>query len=358
MRRRAFVHLAAFFLVSLAFGPSVFAADDMRISGPIVHDNLAVFLLHGSAADKAVPATLQEALAKGTVKVDETGSVNELTVENLGAEEVFVQAGDMVKGGQQDRVLSVDLLLPPHSGRLSIAAFCVEHGRWSGRGDEDAASFSSAPNAMPTREAKLAMRAYANAVAAPARAADPPKGYAPAHPPAADAGPSQQTIWSTVGKMQERLTHPVGAPVAAPASPSSLELSLENKELQQAQAAYIAKLQDAGEVETDVVGYVYVINGKINGGDLYASNALFRKMWRKQLAANVTEAISKKEPAPAVPPSVNEVQTFLTTAETGSKTARVVNASVRLKTLDHDASAYAETSRSNGTWVHRNYLAK
>jgi hypothetical protein len=116
MRRKALVHLAAFFLVSLAFGRSVFAADDLRISGPITHDNLAIYLLHGSAADKAVPATLQEALAKGTVKVDETGSVNELTVENLGADEVFVHAGDIVKGGQQDRVLSVDLLLPPHSG--------------------------------------------------------------------------------------------------------------------------------------------------------------------------------------------------------------------------------------------------
>jgi hypothetical protein len=371
MRRRAFVHLAAFFLVSLAFGPSVFAADGMRISGPVVHDNLAIYLLHGSAADKAVPVTLQEALAKGTVKVEETGSVNELTVDNLGADEVFVQAGDIVKGGQQDRVLSVDLLLPPHSGRVSIAAFCVEHGRWSGRGDEDAASFSSAPNAMPSQEAKLAMHAYANAAAAPARAADPPPARAAAHPPAADppgaraahlpaadAGSSQQTIWSTVKKTQERLTRSVGAPVAAPASPSSLELSLENEELKQAQAAYIGKLQDAGEAEADVVGYVYAINGKINGGDTYASNALFRKMWRKQLAANVTEAISKKDAAPAAPPSVNEVQTFLTAAETGSKTARAINASVRITTLDHDASAYAETSRSNGSWVHRNYLAK
>ena len=104
MRRRAFVHLAAFIIVSLAFGSSAFAADDIRVSGPIVHENLAVYLLHGSAADKAVPVTLQEALAKGSVRVDETGSVNELTVENLGSEEVFVQAGDIVKGGRQDRV--------------------------------------------------------------------------------------------------------------------------------------------------------------------------------------------------------------------------------------------------------------
>jgi hypothetical protein len=357
MRRRASVHLAALFVAPLAFVPSAHAADDMRVSGPIVHDNLAIYLLHGAATDHAVPMTLQEALAKGSVKVDETGTVNELTVENLGAEEVFVQAGDIVKGGRQDRVLSVDLLLPPRSGRVSIAAFCVEHGRWSGRGDEDAASFSSASSAMPSQEAKLAMRAYA-AAASPLSAADPTAGRAAAHAAAADVGQSQQTIWSTVKKVQDRLARSVGAPVVAPASPSSLQLSLENKELKQAQAAYIKALADAGEAGADVVGYVYAINGKINGGDVYASNALFRKMWRKQLGANVTEAISKKDAAAAAPPSVKEVQAFLAMGENGAKTERAINAHVRLATLDGDSALYAETRRSDGSWVHRNYLAK
>ena len=126
-----------------------------------------------------------------------------------------------------------------------------------------------------------------------------------------------------------------------------MQLSLENEELKQAQADYIKALQDAGEADNDVVGYVYAINGKTNGGDVYTSNALFRKMWRKQLAANVTEAISKRDPAvapspPAPPPSVNDVQTFLVTAETGAKTGRAINASAGLATLDRDTSLYAE----------------
>jgi hypothetical protein len=357
MRRRAFVHLAAFFVASLAFGSPAFAADDIRVSGPIVHDNIAIYLLHGSAAGgPAAPVTLQEALAKGSVKVDETGSVNELTVENLGNDEVFVQAGDIVKGGRQDRVLSVDLLLPPHSGQVSIAAFCVEHGRWSARGDEDAGLFSGAPNAMPSQEARLAMRAYTNAAAA-----TPPRSGGDAGPSraaAADTGQSQQTIWSTVKKMQERLTRSVGAPMAAPASPSSLELSLENEKLKKAQAAYIKALQDRGEAGADVVGYVFAVNGRINSGDIYASNALFRKMWSKQLSANVTEAISKKDAPGAAPPSVKEVETFLASAETGAKTERAVNANVGLATRDGDASLYAETHRPDGSWVHRNYLAR
>jgi len=355
MRHRAFLHLAASVLASLPFAVSAGADADLQVSGPIIHDNLAIYLVHGSGGGGAVPVTLQEALAKGAVKVHETGSVNELTVENTGKDEVYVQAGDIVKGGQQDRVLSVDLLLPPRSGEVSIAAFCVEHGRWTARGSEDVRQFSSAASAMPSHEAKVAMRTYAvTAAAPPADASASTMAYAGG----AGVGESQQEIWSTVRKTQDRLSRSVGALVAAPASPSSLQLSLENEGLKQAQTAYIAALQGAGESGDDIIGYVFAINGKINSGDVYASNALFRKMWIKLLAANVTEAISVKEAAGAAPPSVKDIEVFLATASTGVKSERAINANVRLATLDGDASLYAETRRADGSWVHRNYLAK
>jgi hypothetical protein len=357
MRYRAFVHLVASILVSLPFAASAFADAGLQVSGPIVHDNLAIYLVHGAGGGGAVPLTLQEALAKGAVKVHETGSVNELTVENAGKDEVYVQAGDIVKGGQQDRVLSVDLLLPPRSGEVSIAAFCVEHGRWTARGNEDVRQFSSATSAMPSHEAKVAMRAYAVTAAVPAADASA-STMAYAGGGGAGVGESQQEIWSTVRKTQDSLSRSVGAPVAAPTSPSSLQLSLENEKLKQAQTAYIAALQGAGETGDDIVGYVFAINGKINSGDVYASNALFRKMWSKLLAANVTEAISVKEAAGAAPPSVKDVEAFLLAASSGVKAERAINASVRLATRDGDGSLYAETRRTDGSWVHRNYLAK
>jgi len=355
MRYRAFLLLVASVLASLPFAVSAFADAGFQVSGPIVHDNLAIYLVHGSGGGGAVPLTLQEALAKGVVKVHETGSVNALTVENAGNEEVYVQAGDIVKGGQQDRVLSVDLLLPPRSGEVSIAAFCVEHGRWTARGNEDARQFSSAASAMPSHEAKVAMRAYAVAAAAPAADAS---ASTMAYAGRAGTGESQQEIWSTVRKTQNSLSRSVGAPVAAPASPSSLQLSLENDKLKQAQTAYIAALQGAGESGDDIVGYVFAINGKINSGDVYASNALFRKMWSKLLAADITEAISVKEAAGAAAPAVKDSDAFLAAASNGVKAERAINASVRLATRDGDASLYAETRRADGSWVHRNYLAK
>ena len=63
---------------------------------------------------------------------------------------MFVQSGDIVKGGKQDRVLTVSLVLPPRSGRIAIAAFCVEQGRWSARGKEDVKTFAGVATAMPS----------------------------------------------------------------------------------------------------------------------------------------------------------------------------------------------------------------
>ena len=248
MRRRLFVHLVVSCVAFLPFGLPAAAAPGTHVSGPVVHDNLAVYFVHVFAAQNAVPMSLEEALARGRLKVNETGSVNELTVENVGDDEVFVQAGEIVKGGRQDRVLSMDLLLPPSSGRVSIAAFCVESGRWAARGQEDPRQFSTAAAAMPSHEAKLAMRNYVAAAGGVTGRAKLRRAAAGARHQA-DAAARQAEIWAKVRDTQEQLSRSVGAPVAAPASPSSLQLSLESAKLKEAQAAYIDALQGAGEFE-------------------------------------------------------------------------------------------------------------
>src|SRR5579871_4263245 len=126
------------------------ADDASRVTGPVTHDNLAVYFIHGKSAPGKVPLTLEEALTQGLVQVRETGDVNQLEIENLGSQEVFVQSGDIVKGGRQDRTLMVSLVLPPHSGRVPIASFCVEPERWSGRGSESAGTFATASASVPS----------------------------------------------------------------------------------------------------------------------------------------------------------------------------------------------------------------
>src|SRR5205085_7933404 len=104
--------------------------------------NLAVFLIHGPDKLKNREfLTLEEGIAKKVVVVHETSNVNELAIENTGDTDVYVQSGDIVKGGKQDRTIAMDFIAPAKSGKLPIASFCVEHGRWQQRGEEDAGLF-------------------------------------------------------------------------------------------------------------------------------------------------------------------------------------------------------------------------
>jgi hypothetical protein len=339
----------------LAAGAAVAEPETYQISGPVVHENLAIYFVHGSAAKGPVPLTLQEALAQGSAQVRETGNVNQLEMENTGNAEVFVQAGDIVKGGRQDRVLTVSLIIPPHSGPMPIASFCVEQGRWSGRGREDARRFETAAASVPSREAKIAIVAPR-----PAPAKSPGGSEL-----SADVSRRQQEVWRNVGKIQDKLSNALAAPVAMPESRSSLQLSLENEKLKDAQAAYATALRPAGEAEGDVIGYVFAINGKLNSADLYPSNGLFRKMWPKLLAAATTEAIGDKAAASdAALPSSTDVLTFLKAAEGGHAVDQPLTRTMKLETREAAGALFFEAQRvpaapgAAAGWVHRNYLAK
>jgi hypothetical protein len=347
---------AAFAAFGVA-GGSAFADTDRKVSGPHVHENLAIYFIHGNSADGPAPLTLSEALAKGRVQVIETGRVNELQIENTGDEEVFVQAGDIVKGGKQDRVLTVSLVLPPRSGSIPIASFCVEQGRWSARGGEDQAKFTSATDALPSSRALAIMAAPPSTE---------PQGMRPAGGPVqqragGDTANKQQRMWESVARMQTELSASVNARVAAPQSATSLQLSLENANLKEAQAAYVAAIERAGEQESDVLGYIVAINGKTVSANIYPSNALFRKMWPKQLAAAATEAIGEKSPvaanAPAAPTPV-VAREFLAEAEKGAAQERETALRMRQETRDSDGALYNETRSAAGRWLHKSYLRK
>jgi hypothetical protein len=333
--------------IAFSFPRPGFADSAPVISGPHVHENLAVYYIHGASAPGPVPLSLQEALAKGNVRVVETGDVNELKVENTGSEDVFIQAGDIVKGGKQDRVLTLSFVLPPKSGEVGLAAFCVEQGRWSARGGENVMGFASAGEAMPSRSARMVMARRA----------------APTATAALDGGSSdtyeaQREVWKSVSDIQEKLSSNLGAPVTASASATSLQLSLENEKLQKARADYTSALQGTGEGKEDIVGYALAINGRIVSADVYPSNGLFRKMWTKQLAAGVTEAVGEAHDKREAPPAKDAVAAFLQTPAGAQARDEVVNDISRRSVREADKALYVEAQRGDGSWVHRNYLAK
>lgn len=360
LRRWAPFAMAATALAVLA--PPGVAADldpgTYRFSAPYTHGNLTVFMIHGATAGGAAPLTLQEALQKGLVRVVETGSVNQLQVENLADQAVFIQSGDIVKGGRQDRVLSVDLILPPHSGKVAIASFCVEQHRWTRRGQEDSATFASSGALLPSRDMKIAARAP---LMAPHRTPTnaPVAGHPPQQADRVAVGTSQTKVWRGVADMQEKLQRNVGAPVAAPQSASSLQLSIENEKLRQATDAYVAALQAAVDKEPAAIGYVFAVNGQINSADVYGSPELFRKMWPKLLRASAVEAVAeRKEGALTDAPSTEALRAFFTAAAAGKRAERQLTDATIIETHDSDKAQVLEARHPTGAVVHRSYVSK
>lgn len=308
-------------------------AGDYRLSGPYIHKNLSIFLVHGKNVFKSKSIlTLQEALVQKKVVVYETKSVNELSIQNFSNEDVYVQAGDIVKGGAQDRMIGVDLIVPPRSGKLPISAFCVEHGRWSGRGNEQAKVFSSSSDTVVSREIKLA----------------------------AKRSSSQGGVWQSVTVAQDKLSRNVGARVNSAVSESSLQLAVEHEKVRETADNYVKALGSIAGRSDDVIGYVFAINGKVNSADIYGSNVLFKKLWPKLLRANAIEAIAELQSEKFRPASVDNAKGFLSDSEKAKGADKDVNARVNLMTREDSENIFFETRdrAQSGAWIHRNYIKK
>ena len=307
-------------------------AGNYRLSGPYTHKNLTIFLIHGKSIVLSKNfLTLQEALEQKKVIVYETKTVSELAIENTSNQDVYVQAGDIVKGGQQDRMMATDFIVPPKSGKMPIGAFCVESGRWSKRRGESAEMFSSSAEVASTRELKLA----------------------------AKRAKSQGAVWENVKVAQDKLSENVGSPVAAPVSASSLQLTLENEKVRETADGYINALNQIVAGKDDVIGYVFAINGKVNSADVYGSSALFKKLWPKLLKANAVEAIAGQQKEEFKPATTEAVSSFLVDAEKGRASEKDVTRRVKVVTREDDKNVFFETvDATEGAWVHRNYIRK
>lgn len=305
-----------------------------RISSPYSHKNLTIFLIHGKDESKNTNVmTLAEAMERKLFVVYETSSVNELEVENLSkTQDVFIQSGDIVKGGKQDRVLAVSIIIPARSGRVRIDAFCVESGRWQKRGSEEAGKFSSSNDRIVTKELKIA----------------------------ANATRSQQEVWDSVSKAQAKLSQNVGGDVKAAASGSSLQLSLENGKVAASVEEYVKALTKIADGKSDVIGFAFAINGKLNSADVYVSNALFKKLWPRMLKATATEAVAESRGVRlAETVKASAVTEMITDSEKARAKERAVGSGGKLVTReDKDNVMIDAVDERSKTVVHRSYVKK
>jgi hypothetical protein len=320
--------------------------DSIRITGfeantNAKYKNLQVYIITGDAiANDKKYITLQAALDTKMVVVRETGDVNELKIDNFSGEYVYINSGDIVKGGRQDRTIQYDVIIPPFRKDMDLASFCVEHGRWTQRGNEEDKSFAVSESSLSSKELKIA----------------------------AKHSKSQQDVWDKVNKYQEKANielnkaTPAGRPVdvKSTVSESSLQLTLDNEQIKQLKAEYRKEL--AGKLKNipNAIGLAYYINGKLFSLDIYNNHQLFADLFDKLLDAAIAEAISEKiEQGDKLPvPGVEMVMP----ARAKVYEDRDVNEITRFQSSESgsfkDLIIFTTIDKTNSKWLHRNWVDK
>ena len=273
---------------------------------------------------------LEEAMEAQVGLVHETGDVNELLIENPGDLDLFIQAGDIVKGGRQDRTLGTDFIVPAKSGKVPIPVFCVESARWHKRRDESDAFFSKSGNFASSKKLRAALHSKN----------------------------SQGEVWQSVAEDQAKVSEVLGASIQCMASPSSLQLSYETKEVTAALSDYLTCLESAPTDEA--AGVVWAINGKLSHADIYGDSALFRKVWKKLLRAAALEAIGERaHPSGELPTDVAEVSKWLEAASLANAEEENLPPRTRLSTRRSESQLRFETVDTEATGpIHLSILAR
>jgi hypothetical protein len=225
--------------------------------------------------------TLAEGLARKTVIVSEReggGDVNHVNVENRADHPLLLLGGEMILGGQQDRIMGKDTLVPPHQ-RMVVEVFCVEHGRWTGQSNFTAA------HGIADNDIRLRAK-Y--------------KG-------------DQGEVWDKVARKASAL----GAESETGTYRRVAAGAAGDKAIQPYRDAVTARLRALPEGD-QVVGVVAAINGRVTSIDVFATPDLFRA-YRDELLDSLflTVADVSETAEAAKPPSPDTVKRFVDDAERG-----------------------------------------
>ena len=194
------------------------------------------------------------------------GAVNSLTVQNKSTDDIYLMTGDVVKGGNQDRVLAQDMILPPRTLR-DINVFCVEQGRWQYQGDGN----EELNEAEKKAKRVYAFSGYYNVVSNDIRKT-------------VKHQKNQNEVWKAVGE----LTATNKASTA-----TGTYAALENsKDYTNERDRYIDYFTDKFDRTTNVIGMVVVSGKEVLGADIFNHPELFKKQYKVLLHAYVTDAIT------------------------------------------------------------------
>ncbi len=245
-------------------------SSDLRIGDAAHYGGVTVYsvIRDGSARTSADWLTLEEAMATRAVVVTESaggGSVPTLAFSNRGQVPVFGMGGELIRGGNQDRILTQDVILPPAQSTL-VSVNCVEQSRWSQAGS---GQFKYGGRA------ETALRQVVHI-------------------------DDQTSTWHMVAALNARRGHTDSAYVGQ----TNLVAAQSDK--------YVRELMPALQKHRDAVGLVVAIGPRIIASDVYADPALFAKVRDEALEGYVLDALGKNGvPQWTLPPSSDQATWFL-----------------------------------------------
>jgi len=312
--------------------PAAFDAADVKVSvtGPIVHDNMAVFLILARDHDKREFLTLDQGIDQKLVSVteQEREQVDKLLIENKSDKPLFLQEGDRIQGGKQDRIIVTSLVIPAKSGKLPLPTFCCEAGRWT-LGKEGRA-FGNVENRI---FAPQSVRAAA-------------KG--------SPGGSGQGAVWANVAKDKKAAMEKLGSKNTN----TTLNETLDSAEVKKLCEACDRVTKDLPAKHPDAVGVAIAINGKIEEVDIYPNPSLLARMFPRLVKSYALQAALEKDrlkgkPAPVV--KTEDVEKFMKVGKEQSRRFEGINADNRIRFRETSGELECVTAYK-GEVVHRQWL--
>ena len=315
----------------------------IAISEVASYKNLQVCLLYGKAdLNGKKYVTLNYALKNKMVTLIETQDVNQLSLDNNSDQYIYINSGDIVRGGQQDRTIQYDVVIGPNEKGVDLASFCVEHGRWTPRGDEQVVCFSGSDNTVSSKELKISTKYKKD----------------------------QSEVWTNVEKYQDKTTHSINNGFISPTadtisvksevSATSLELTLDNDEIKKIELTYRNSILKQLKKQPDVVGFAYFINGKLYSIDVFNNHKLFADLFNKLLDAAIAEAISMYDSKQKIVKANSSDIVQLLPANAKVYTDEDVNKNTRFLTSEHNivqkVLIFTTIDKKEKSWIHRNWL--
>ncbi|MEK7448499.1 MAG: DUF6569 family protein [Planctomycetota bacterium] len=298
---------------------------ELAISQSHTYRNMTLFILSRTAQEIEKPVdciTLDEGLTKKIVLVTEKeqAEVRTLQVENLSEQPLFIQVGDVLKGGKQDRTVQASLIIPPKSGKVDVPSLCVEQSRWQGA----VMSFGKAGNSANSNDLKMAIQ----------------QG-------------DQGQVWEEVAEYKDKAEKITGIN----SKTSSLNEEMDSEKMKQACAEYEKNFTDILKQYPRAIGVAYVLNGKTQTVELFQNNGLFQKTYAKILNAFATDAVVNPASGETIPVTNGTIKYFLAEMEKG-ETKKQAIAENEILRLENDSGFSSEVKDPEDRVMHRQYLKK